>query len=216
MRWRYVLGTCLILYAVLAWWQQSRVIKSANKDREDAITRTSEKVAAETSKQVTKTVSELYSQMISGQKAQIANLETELRSKPIKVEVTNPASVPGSPQTVPTPSPILSGIRIASQRQIPSDEPSLPFGLEVVVQTDVDIAPVKLAILCDGPIGKGRAQFEAAAVYTMERQGLSRGNENIFVAEWETPAWTPQRPIIVRLFSKSAIRAIGLSRSVLD
>ena len=163
--------------------------------------------------------------MISEQKTQIANLEAELKmqgrnlseikgsnivsgKKPIKVEVTNPSA------TATPPAPILSGIRIASQKQISSDDPSFPFGLEVVIQTDVDIIPVKLAVLCDGPIGKGEGGFEGGGAYTMVIQGLAQGNDHIFIAKWETPAWTPEKPIVVRLFSKSAIRAIGLSRNV--
>lgn len=225
MRWLGGLGAALITFAVLSWWQQARAAKASTKDRELAITKTSKEVAAETSKQVTLTVSELYSHVISEQKTQIANLEAELKAqgrnlndikgsdivsgkKPIKVEVTNPASAPTAS------SPILTGIRIASQKQVSSDDPNFPFGLEVVVQTDVDIIPVKLAILCDGPVGKGAAGFEDGGAYTMVIQGLADGNDHIFIAKWETPAWTPQKPIVVRLFSKSAIRAIGLSRNV--
>ena len=61
MRWRYILGVALIIFGALSWWQQSRATAASSKDREDAIAKTSEKVAAETSKQVTQTVSELYS-----------------------------------------------------------------------------------------------------------------------------------------------------------
>jgi hypothetical protein len=222
MRWRYALGVCLILYGAITWWQQSRDRTTAAKERQKAVQET----AAETSKQVTATVSDLYSHMISEQKTQIANLESELKAqsrnldaikgsdivtgkKPVRVELTNPGLSPTPP------APVLSGIRIASQKQVPSDDPSLPFALEVVVQTDVDIVPVKLAVLCDGPIGKGNAGFEGGGAYTMVTQGLADGNDHIFVTKWETPAWTAQRPIIVRLSSRSAIRVIGLSRNVL-
>lgn len=212
MRWRYALGASLLVYAAIAWWQQGRFAKASIKDREDAISKTTERVAAETSRQVTKAVSDLYSQIIADQKNQIASLETDLRKKPIKVEVTNPISVSGS--ATPSSAPVLTGIRIASQRQIPSDDQNLPFGLEVVVQTDVDIAPVKLAVLCDGPIGKGQAGFAEGGAYTMMTQGLANGNDHIFITKWETPAWTPHRAIIVQLFSKSSLHALSLSRNV--
>jgi hypothetical protein len=203
------------------YWQQSRERSASAKDRQKAIQETS----AETSKLVTASVSDLYSHKISEQNMQIADLQAELKAqsrnidtikgsdiisgkKPVKVEVTNP-SIVQSP-----PVPMLSGIRIASQKQIPSDDSNLPFGLEVVIQTDTDIVPVKLAVLCDGPIGKGDAALEGGGAYTMIIHGLAEGNDRIFITKWETPAWTPQRPILVRLFSKAAIRAIGLSRNV--
>jgi len=129
---------------------------------------------------------------------------------PVKVEVTNPG-----PSQAPSTTPVLSGIRIASQKQVPSDDSNFPFGLEVVIQTDVDVVPVKLAVLCDGPIGRGDAGFEGGGAYMNILQTLADGNDNVFVTKWDFPAWTPQKPIVVRLFSRTAIHAIGLSRNVL-
>lgn len=48
----------------------------------------------------------------------------------------------------------------------------------------------------------------------MVTQGLALGNDSIFIVKWESPTWTPQKPIIFQLFSKSLIRAIGISRNV--
>jgi hypothetical protein len=128
--------------------------------------------------------------------------------KPIKVEVTNNSSQAPSPAA----APVVTGIRVASQKRIPSDDPKLPYGLEVVIQTDADIEPVAIAVICDGVIGKGSGGFSQGGVYTMSKQGLAVGHENVFIAEWKSPAWTPQEPIVVRLFSEGPIRATSVTR----
>src|SRR6266700_186361 len=47
----------------------------------------------------------------------------------------------------------------------------------------------------------------------MIREGLAQDNGNIFIVQWETPTWTPQRSMVVRLLSKTAIHVMGLSRT---
>ena len=78
-------------------------MRTANKDREAAIAETSAKVSAD----VTKSVTQQYSQMIADQKQEIADLRKQLSTQgndvavirksnivtgkaPVKVEVTNP------------------------------------------------------------------------------------------------------------------------------
>jgi hypothetical protein len=224
MRWRYILGGLLIAFGVLTWIQQSRAVRQAAQDRESAIQETSTSVAAATSASVTKTVTDLYSKMLSDQKDQIAQLQSQLAAQskdvsaikgsnivtgktPIKVEVTNPS--PGSSAPSPQP-PVLTGMRIASQKRIPSGDPKLPYGLEVVVQTDVDISPVRVAVVCDGPIGSGR--FVGTGVYTMINQGTAVGHPEMFLVQWATPTWTPDQPIVVHLFSETAINAIRVQQ----
>ncbi len=226
-RIRWIVAITLLLIGVGAFAADAVQKTQERTERETAVKDTSEKVASATSASVTRTVTELYSKMISDQKDQIAKLQNQLASqgkdvsaikgsdivtgkKPIKVEVTNPG-----PANQPPPQPLLSGIRIASQKQVASDNSNFPYALEVVVQTNVDISPVKLAILCDGPIGEGHAGLEGGGAYTMIREGLAQGNGNIFIVQWETPTWTPQRSMVVRLLSKTAIHVMGLSRNVL-
>lgn len=95
------------------------------------------------SAKVAKEITAQYQGVLTQQRVEISSLKTELDTqsktlkfisgsnlvtgkKPVPVVVTN-----GSPR-VPSP-PLLTGIRIASQKQIPSDDPHFPYGLEVVV-----------------------------------------------------------------------------------
>jgi hypothetical protein len=145
----------------------------------------------------------------------------KLPPPPIINQPTKPSDAP-SPKTGPTSAkppvqppaeaPMLTGIRIASQRRIPSDDAKLPYGLEVVVQTDVDIEPVAIAILCDGNIGKANGGLSSGGAYTMTVQGLAAGHPNVFLLEWKSPAWTPSESIVVNLFSETSIRAKSVQR----
>jgi hypothetical protein len=116
MRWRWILVAFGVLFSILAWWQQSRSIRAAAKDRQLAIMETSKQVAAETSRQVTKAVTEQYSELIADQKSKISDLQTQLAAQgrdvsvikgsnivtgknPMKVEVINPSPNPPSVDT---------------------------------------------------------------------------------------------------------------------
>jgi hypothetical protein len=147
--------------------------------------------------------------------AEIAELESE--NEKLKTNVPpasgQPKQMPRAPESTPRPEPpILTGIRIASQKRIPSDDPKLPYGLEVVIQTDADIEPVAIAVICSGAIGKGNAGFSNGGAYTMSKQGLANGHPEVYLAEWKSPVWTPRDPIVVQLFSEDAIRALSVSR----
>ena len=220
--WKICFLVAGVILSTFMYWQQSRAEHAAQEERAEAIQSTAKRVTED----VTTSLKQQYEPIISDLKGQISQLQNELRSQgksietiresnivtgklPVKVEVTNP---PGAAPAVP--APILTGIRIAAQKRIASDDPELPFGLEVVIQTDVDIIPVRLAIVCDGPIGKGTAILEGGGIFTRPHQGIAEGHENIFITKWDSPAWTPQKSIVARLFSKSAIRAVQLSRNV--
>jgi hypothetical protein len=45
------------------------------------------------------------------------------------------------------------------------------------------------------------------------RRGIAEGHDNIFLTEWKFPAWTPQEPIIVTLFSERPIKALSIERT---
>jgi hypothetical protein len=124
--------------------------------------------------------------------------------------LANPIPKKQTPAQVP-PEPILTGIRIASQKRIPSDDSELPYGLEVVVQTDADISPVAVGLLCDGPIGKGDAAFANIETYIKKKEGRA-GRKDAFLAEWESPAWTPAAPIVFHVYSATPINATEIRR----
>jgi hypothetical protein len=78
MRWRVGLVSFGILFSLLAWLQQARVLKTANNDRESAIKETSARVATETADRVTKAMTAQYEGTVSGLNRQIGGLQGEL------------------------------------------------------------------------------------------------------------------------------------------
>jgi hypothetical protein len=109
------------------------------------------------------------------------------------------------PLIVPTPN--LASIRIASQKQIVSDDPQLPYGLEVILQTDTPIEPVAFEIEFNGEIGEGKAGFVSSGIYQFKKRPTIK-NGNILNFGWESPAFTPDKPIKIIVFSKNYVKAI--------
>ncbi len=208
-----------IALSIFIYWQQSRAERKAQRDRNDAIETTAKKV----SEDVAATLKKQYEPTVADLKRQVADLQDQLISQgknveairgsnivsgkqPIKVEVTNP-----SPGTTQEP-PILADVRIASQRRTVSTDPNYPYALEIIIQTNQQIQPVAFAVECDGEVGRGSAGFSGSGMYTNVRDGIAAGHNNIFIFQWETPAFSPDMPITVTLLSKTAIRARQLHK----
>lgn len=111
-----------------------------------------------------------------------------------------------------TPPPLLANVRIASQKTIVSTNRDFPYALEVILQTDTNIEPVAFAIECNGDIGSANAGFTQGGVYSQVKSGTLNNKANMFGFEWESPAFTPDKPIEITIFSKTYIRVTKLER----
>jgi hypothetical protein len=110
-----------------------------------------------------------------------------------------------------------SGIRITSQRKIPSDDPQLPFGWEVVIETDKERSPVQLWVICDGDIGKGHGRFSSGDEFSYPTEAVMNTglyHPDVFNVKWARPEWTPGSPVEVQLFSKTPIRALSVTQVI--
>jgi len=150
-------------------------------------------------------------------------------SPPSPPALTGPAGAPHPGQNLPeepkaaktpkhephapnekTESPLFSDLRV-TQRLVPSDKADLPFGQEITVQTAVSIEPVAIVIKCDGEIGDGRGGV-GAGVYIKTKQGVVVDHPDWYLVEFESPAFTPQSPLVVTLFSKQRINALTVEQ----
>ncbi len=126
-----------------------------------------------------------------------------------------------SPQAEPPPAPrqqrpeqlepaVVAKVSIVSQERIPSYDKNFPFGLKVVVQTNVVIQPVSIVFRCDGEIGKGEVEFagDAGSIFTKIRSGVLLESQDRFLASFENPAFAPEKAMLVMLFSKTPIKVI--------
>jgi hypothetical protein len=90
-------------------------------------------------------------------------------------------------------------------RRAPSVNPAAPYGLQVVIQTDVTIQPVSVGVTCDGEIEDAKAFVAGVGVMMAMAQGYSQDRKT-FLLRFQYPSITPSNPLIVTLFSKTPIR----------
>jgi hypothetical protein len=141
----------------------------------------------------------------------IAAMENRLNA-PQRHAMAKEAAPTSTVQPPPVPMPNLASIRIASQKQIISTDPQLPYGLEVVLQTDKSIEHVAFAIEFTGTVSSGFADLSPGGVYIdSRRRGIYwKKYPNLFGFSWTSPAFTPDEIISVKVYSKEYIRALRL------
>jgi hypothetical protein len=107
----------------------------------------------------------------------------------------------------PTPPPIQS-IRIVSQDWVPSTDPAFPYQLKVVVQTNVVIQPVSMVFECSEVVERGAVAFsgDEFEMFVKTRSGVLVDNKKIYLASFESPAFVPEKPMVVTLWSKGPIK----------
>ena len=158
--WRpSVIGFGIVL-SLLVWFQISYSSEQSIKDKEMAIKETSQQVAARTSKDVTRSVTSVYTKIVASQNAQIQKLQGQLSAQsrkvdvisksnivtgkePIAVWVTNP-----SPANPPYPSAPLPNL---SWTQKPGEPEKGKATVVVSFRVSDDLAFPAFLAVCDGP-----------------------------------------------------------------
>jgi hypothetical protein len=107
----------------------------------------------------------------------------------------------------PPPTPTLENTRLV-QRRAPSSDPQLPYGLQVIIQTNIRLEPVAFALECDGEIGKVDFFVAGQGIYMMVRKGITGDKMNVAIVGFSLPALIPETPLVVTLLSKSQIRVV--------
>jgi len=117
-----------------------------------------------------------------------------MKGKPIAARPVEP------PPEIPT----IENTRIV-QRNAPSDDPQFPYGLQVIIQSNIVIQPVAIALECDGNVGKVNFFIAGQTVY----MGIqTRINNNIATLRFNYPSLTPESSLVITLLSKSRIRVV--------
>ena len=158
--WRPLVIGFGIALSFLVWFQIFYSNKQSIKDREMAIRETSQQVAAQTSKDVTRSVTSVYTKIVASQNDQIQKLQGQLSAQskkvdvisksnivtgkePIAVRVTNPS--PTNPPYPPTPLPDLSWTQKPGEPEKGKATVVVSFRV-----SDNLVFPAFLAV-CDGP-----------------------------------------------------------------
>jgi hypothetical protein len=124
---------------------------------------------------------------------------TPVPAPPIKPLVTGAAPTP--PKQVPPPA----AIRIASEKPLASADPENPCGLEITVVSDKEISPVALTIKFSGEVGRLYAT-QPLGMIQEQQGGIVAGKPDTILLEWRSPAFTPQSPLTVTVYSKVCIK----------
>jgi hypothetical protein len=111
------------------------------------------------------------------------------------------------PETSPPSTPTVENTRLV-QRSAPSDDPQLPYGLQVIIQSNIRLEPVAFALECDGEVGKVSFFIAGQGVYMMTQTGVTGDKKNVAFVKFTFPPLTPETPLVVTLLSKSQIRVV--------
>ena len=85
-----------------------------------------------------------------------------------------------------------------------------PYAVEVIVQTNVTMQPVSLAIHCDVEVEEADVRMVGALVFTQHGNGYV-GDKKTFWAFWRTPPFAPESPIVAKLMAKQPIKVLHVT-----
>jgi hypothetical protein len=111
-------------------------------------------------------------------------------------------------QTAPVPT--VAQTRMV-QRSATSDDPKFPYGLEVIVQSNVAMN-VAFAFECSGEVGRVKFFIAGENVYQNVNVGPSVDNKNIAVLKFSSPTLKPEKPLVVTILSEHEIRVVRAFR----
>jgi hypothetical protein len=111
---------------------------------------------------------------------------------------------PTAPAKAQPSVPVPQAIRII-QRRAASTNANAPFGLQVVMQTDVTIQPVAFRVECDGEITDASVFIVGEPMYFVKATQISADRKS-FLFSFHSPAFTPNGSLVVSLQAKSDIR----------
>ena len=150
----------------------------------------------------------------------------EIPAPPIVKILTPPAPIISAPEhrtgerrrpSEPlSPAPQVAHVRLASQEQVVSVQEGFPYGLRVVLQTDEKIQPFSIRLKCTGAIGEVIAGPQGGGPVRATQGFLEGRSDEWYVFTMEDPAFTPDKSMIITIFSKTSIRVESfeiLSRS---
>lgn len=200
--------------SALTWVQMQREEKIAKADRQDAIVETSKRVSGEVSesvsKSVAKAVGDQYAQTINELHKEIVSLQSQLQSQlraqgkavneirgsnivtgknPIKVEIANPGSFPNGE--------VSPDIHVSSM-SIPSDPRYGTVGRQIIMTTNKTMDGARVDVVCKNKVNQGTAEVSGASVTT---GGAQMVDDRTFQVRIETPNWSADRPLVVKLYS---------------
>lgn len=98
--------------------------------------------------------------------------------------------------------PLVAHIRY-STRRMPSPTDEAPYALQVIIQTDAAVTNAAFRVIATGPIHDIRFFLAGEVSVMFNKRWKVDGNTAYF--QFEFPTFTPEKPLIVMLLSKTEI-----------
>jgi len=106
-------------------------------------------------------------------------------------------------ETSAQPAFPVAHVSVVANQSIPSVYEEFPIATRIVLQTTQTIVPAKFGMKCSGPIGHATAHIVGASTQTGSA-GDPNGS-NIFVFTIESPPFTPDRLLEVKIYSATKL-----------
>ena len=148
----------------------------------------------------------LNASRISATTDDIAKLDSNLEKGLDKVvSAINGKSAPKQTPEHIQQNPIIENTQIIQKPTI-SNKPNLPYGLQVIIQSNITIQPTGFGLQCDGEIGDFGFFIAGQGAYLNVHEG-HKGNTLEFGFSY--PPLTPENSLVVTIFSKTQIKVIS-------
>jgi len=129
-----------------------------------------------------------------------AHLESVIREKKVVPQIT----------TQPTEPAVVENIRIVQHRAA-SDDQNAPYGLQVLMQTNIVVQPVAFSISCDRAITEAKVFIVGEGVYTMFAKKFS-DDRKTFMFSFHSPPFRPESSLVVALQSKEDLHVVRVDK----
>lgn len=107
---------------------------------------------------------------------------------------------------------LAEGVR-ASVREVPSSRTDMPYSLELTVRVSAIVQPFGLILTGDGVVDDLDFQVPGEGVYRMVLKGHIKGRPDQYYVGFESPAVSPQSPVVITLLAKHPIRISKIERA---
>lgn len=197
---RWTLAIVVIAFGVLAWLSdrtQFSIEKSASMEERKLLQgQIGQLISASQIQATSDDIQKLDAHMTEG----FATVVAAIRG--VKAAATTTPQQKVGPQLPPA---LVQNLTF-TQRRAPSSAPSLPYGLQIIIQSNITIQPVGFAFVCDGEVGKVQFFIAGQGAYLNVQTGIAGEKKNIGYVRFSFPPLQPETPLVVTLLSKGDIR----------
>lgn len=190
-----------LLFSIITFWQQNRALTQAAQDRDKAIKDTADRVAKQTTENVTQALAKQYGTTITEMAKQLAEQGKKVErigqsdivtgKKPVSVVVTNPTPATGAGE---------QPLEIHVSRLSATPDPQYGRNAaQFILTTNKVMNGGRVRVECTkGRINQGNAHIPGAGVIMSGGGGVQ--DDHTYVSDIGSPNWSPDFPLLITLY----------------